>query len=207
MHEGFKFIINGKETTYENFCLLVNSGNYRTHYLEKHIRATLKKPIILGDLISLNDKQTFMRDKKQELKEQKVIEDWNRKEEAGMSTRHKANAPFFLDEVITWKTTPTDANCYQTTNGKKETEGKIDYSEIDWDFVTQLACRMNQNKGKYPANNWKKRIEIEFLKQSLFRHVIAVMNGEYEDDGRKLGHLESIALNAQFLNYQLKNYK
>lgn len=91
--------------------------------------------------------------------------------------------------------------------GVKETENKVDYSEIDWIFITQLAERMNSNKDKYPPNNWKKPINIEFLKQSLLRHVLAVMLGHYEDDERMFGHLESIALNAQFINYQLKNNK
>jgi len=89
--------------------------------------------------------------------------------------------------------------------GVKETENKTDYSEIDWQFITQLAERMNKNKDKYDANNWKRPINVELLKQSLLRHVIAVLNGDYEDDGRPQGHIEAIALNAQMINYQLKN--
>lgn len=89
--------------------------------------------------------------------------------------------------------------------GVKETENKVDYSEIDWQFITQLAERMNKNKDKYEPGNWKKLIDVELLKQSLLRHVIAVLNSNYEDDGRPQGHLEAIALNAQMINYQLKN--
>jgi hypothetical protein len=82
--------------------------------------------------------------------------------------------------------------------------GKLSY-ELDWCFIKQLAERMSQNKHKYEPYNWKKPIDIDNLKQSLFRHVIAVMNDEYEDDNRVLGHLESIALNVMFINYQIKN--
>lgn len=90
--------------------------------------------------------------------------------------------------------------------GKKETKGKLDY-ELDWVFIQQMAERMNQNKGKYEPYNWKKLMDVEKLKQSLFRHVIEVMKGNYSDDGREYGHLESLADNAMMINYQLKNNK
>lgn len=89
--------------------------------------------------------------------------------------------------------------------GKKENEGKLDYSEIDWDFISQIAKRMSSNKDKYEANNWKKPMNIELLKQSLLRHVIEVLKGNYEDSGDKFGHVTAVACNAQMLNYQLNS--
>lgn len=85
----------------------------------------------------------------------------------------------------------------------KETEGKLFY-ELDFEFITQMAERMASNKGKYEPYNWQKLDNIEDLKQSLFRHVLEVMNGNYEDDNRAKGHLEAVAINAMFINYQLK---
>lgn len=87
--------------------------------------------------------------------------------------------------------------------GVKETEGKLDY-ELDWEFIEQIASRMAQNKDKYKPYNWKKPLDVEKLKQSLFRHVIEVMKNNYKDDERTFGHLESIALNAMMINFQLK---
>jgi hypothetical protein len=86
--------------------------------------------------------------------------------------------------------------------GVKESDGKLDY-ELDWTFITLMAEVMSKNKGKYPPYNWKKSMDIEKLKQALLRHTIAVMNGEYNDDGIQLGHLASIALNAMFIRYQI----
>lgn len=86
--------------------------------------------------------------------------------------------------------------------GKKETEGKLNY-ELDWDFIKAMAERMASNKDKYEPYNWKKPIEIEEIKQALFRHTLDVMKGNYEDDGRKLGHLEAIAINCMILNFHL----
>ena len=85
----------------------------------------------------------------------------------------------------------------------KETEGKLHY-ELDFEFITQMAERMASNKGKYEPYNWQKLDNIDDLKQSLFRHVLEIMNGNYEDDNREFGHLEAVAINAMFINYQLK---
>ena len=98
-----------------------------------------------------------------------------------------------------------------TTTAYKESNGKLFY-EIDWPFITQMAERMAANKkdGKYELFNWKKPMDekgIEDLKQAMLRHLIEILNGVYEDDGREFGHLESIACNSLMLNYQLKNLK
>ena len=85
----------------------------------------------------------------------------------------------------------------------KETEGKLHY-ELDFEFIKQMAERMASNKGKYEPYNWQKLDNIADLKQSLFRHVLEVMNGNYKDDNREFGHLEAVAINAMFINYQLK---
>lgn len=87
--------------------------------------------------------------------------------------------------------------------GIKETVEKLNY-ELDWDFITAMAEKMSSNKHKYPPNNWKKPIDVEFIKQALFRHTIKVMKNEFNDE-KELDHLSSIALNAMFIYYQLKN--
>lgn len=89
-----------------------------------------------------------------------------------------------------------------TEEAYKETYNKLNY-ELDFNFITQLAERMAQNKHKYEPYNWQKLDNIDELKQALFRHVLEVMKVNYEDDKRLFGHLESISLNCMFINYQL----
>lgn len=91
----------------------------------------------------------------------------------------------------------------EADEGIKEEDGKISY-ELDWEFIEAMAARMSKNKGKYEPYNWHKPIEVEKLKQSLIRHVVEIMKGNYEDDGDELGHLAAVALNTMMLNYQLK---
>lgn len=88
--------------------------------------------------------------------------------------------------------------------GTKESDGKLNY-ELDFEFIAQMAEKMSLNKTKYEPYNWKKPIDVELLKQSLFRHVIEIMKDNYEDDNRPFGHLESASLNCMMINYQLKN--
>ena len=88
-------------------------------------------------------------------------------------------------------------------NWIKESDGKLSY-ELHRPFITAMAKRMSQNKGKYPPHNRQKPMDIEELKQALFRHTIEVMNWNYTDI-EDYDHLQAIALNAQFIYYQLTN--
>lgn len=92
----------------------------------------------------------------------------------------------------------------EALTGHKEQSDKLSY-ELDFNFITQLAKRMQTNKGKYEPYNWQKPINVDDLKQALFRHVIEVMNGNYKDEGRDFGHLEAIACNVMMINYQINN--
>lgn len=91
------------------------------------------------------------------------------------------------------------------SEGIKHSEGKTPM-ELDFDFIKQMAERMSANKsnGKYPKWNWKKDIDIEEIKDAFFRHALEIMEGRYEDDGRKFGHIEAAANNLMIINYLLK---
>jgi hypothetical protein len=139
-------------------------------------------------------------------------------ENKGHSTRLKANTPLLLYPSLeernksiedsfknTLKVLTGEGNREESfTIGKKESEGKLEY-ELDWNFIQQMAERMQTNKGKYKPYNWQLPMDVEKLKQSLFRHVIEIMKGNYEDERREFGHLESVSDNAMMINYQLKN--
>jgi len=145
-----------------------------------------------------------------EKQEQQVLKNWNT-----TSTLKQEPITFHLDSPSKENLNKMSDNFLERVKndsdkcgvfGKKETKGKLDY-ELDWKFIQQMAERMSQNKGKYEPYNWKKPMDVEKLKQSLFRHVIEIMKGNYSDDGRGYGHLESLADNAMMINYQLKNNK
>lgn len=96
------------------------------------------------------------------------------------------------------------------TKGLKDSNNKL-HVEYDWSFLEDQMKRMATYKSKYPVDNWKKPMDVEELKKSLFRHTLEVLKGNYrdgkiEDDYIGNGHLLAIALNAMLINYQLMNY-
>jgi hypothetical protein len=89
-------------------------------------------------------------------------------------------------------------------NGYKESANKLIY-DIDFDYITGMAERMQLNRDKYPVSNWKQKLDIEGLKQALFRHVIEIMKDNYSDE-QKYGHLFAVGCNAFMIIEQLKNH-
>lgn len=124
-----------------------------------------------------------------------LFEDINDRENA-------SKGEFTYDIPTTWRFSPPIDN----TLGIKESQGKLKY-ELDFDFITQMAERMDANKGKYEPYNWMKPIDTKVLHEALARHFFQIMRGNYEDEGREFGHLEALALNVMMINYQLKNIK
>ena len=91
---------------------------------------------------------------------------------------------------------------YADNIGIKESTHKLIY-DIDFDFIQRMAGRMQRNRGKYPVGNWKKKIDVEELKQALFRHTMEIMQSNYDDE-QNYGHLVAVACNAFMITYQLK---
>ena len=112
--------------------------------------------------------------------------------------RHVDNVSENINSVRKSVIIPTKLNGHKESNDKQE-------FELDWEFIESMAKRMTKNKAKYGKDNWKKPMDVEQLKQALFRHSISIMKGNYNDED-KLDHLDAIALNAMFIKYQLKNH-
>lgn len=90
--------------------------------------------------------------------------------------------------------------------GKKESENKVDYTELDWDFIDAMALRM-KNESKYPKDNWKKPIDVIELIKPIMRHSRKIIQSIPGDKESNYDHLLAISLNAMMAAYQLKNYK
>ncbi len=91
--------------------------------------------------------------------------------------------------------------------GIKESDDKLDYSEIDWSFVDGIAKRMNANKLKYPKNNFKKEVPIDLLQQALLRHLRKILQPIPWDDETMEEHLYAIGCNAMMLVTQVHRVK
>lgn len=91
--------------------------------------------------------------------------------------------------------------------GFKDSKGK-QWVEYDWEFLKLQMERLGkfkiENGGKYEKDNWKLPMDVEELKNSLFRHTLDLMEGKLDDEG-KFGTLTAISLNSMFIFNQLKN--
>ena len=92
---------------------------------------------------------------------------------------------------------------YGKTKGVKESTNKLIY-DIDFEYITLMAERMQLNRNKYPVGNWKSDIDIDDLKQALFRHTMEIMKGSYDCDEQTFGHLVAVGCNAFMIIEQLK---
>lgn len=125
--------------------------------------------------------------------------------------------------MFEWKT-PLDKNSIKSvavTNGgsgsvvttsynsgsRKDSEGKLDYSEINWDFIDAMAARMNRNKDKYPPKNYESmnEEEIKGMEQATLRHLRKILQPLKDDSESVLDHLAAIGCNAMILYYLNKN--
>lgn len=82
---------------------------------------------------------------------------------------------------------------------------------LDEDFLLAMAETMRipvEVLGKYPKNNWKKGVgDKDFIKarlNSLQRHLVKHIQGEFEDEETGQEHITMVAVNAMMIFHSLK---
>jgi hypothetical protein len=90
----------------------------------------------------------------------------------------------------------------KSIEGKIVDKSKLDY-EIDWEFITLLAERMQKGKEKYGPYSWHGPTDVKALKRAYFRHTLEIMKGNYLDDGQEYGHIGAAVANLMMIYYQL----
>ena len=119
------------------------------------------------------------------------------------------NSPTYTVELFTYKGDSLGTcNLFSddidlVEKGLKEAENKVDYTEIDWDFIDGICNRITEND-KYPKHNWKKEMDIKELAAATIRHARKILDPIKGDPESIKDHTYAIACNAMFINYQLK---
>lgn len=88
--------------------------------------------------------------------------------------------------------------------GVKEIEGKVNYEELDWDYIDGMANRMSKNLDKYPPKNWQKNMNIKKLAESAIRHARKILQEIDKDEETAQEHAYALGCNGMMINYQLK---
>lgn len=89
--------------------------------------------------------------------------------------------------------------------GIKETEGKLDYSEINFNLLDLMAKRFMDNKGKYKKGNTKNIIDKDDIAWAAFRHLRKMVQPIKDDPETYLDHLAATATNLSIILDQLEN--
>lgn len=89
------------------------------------------------------------------------------------------------------------------TLGIKETEGKLDYSEINFKLLDLMAKRFMDNKVKYPKGNSKKALNKNEILWAAFRHIRKMIDPIENDPETYEEHLAAVATNLSIILDQL----
>ena len=204
------------------------SGDYRSdNEIDKHFKGVLDSQsdnYFMSDHFSKVNKELDDEDKyKKEYqnlgdylnKELKVIEDWNKKDyntttvKVNCSPDDLVKLNTLRDGLLNSDFKPNSlediANLISAKEGIKETENKVNYEELDWDYIDNMAERMSKNLAKYPPNNWKKKMEIKELAKSAIRHARKILQEIDGDEETLQEHSTALGCNGMMINYQLKN--
>jgi len=92
---------------------------------------------------------------------------------------------------------------YVDTAGIKESDGKTDYSEINFEILDLMAARFTANKHKYPKGNMLKPIDLDSLLWPIFRHWKKMKFPLKDDPETFRDHLSAIMCNCSMLLDQL----
>lgn len=65
---------------------------------------------------------------------------------------------------------------------------------------------MQSAEVKYPRNNWKKGRPVSDTIDSLLRHIMALQNGEHNDNESGMPHVDHIVANAVILSQNFHDY-
>lgn len=88
--------------------------------------------------------------------------------------------------------------------GAKETAGKLDYSEINFNLFDLMAKRFSENKHKYGYGNTKKPLDLKQIEQATFRHLRKMIQPIEGDEETYLDHLCATATNLSIILDQLE---
>lgn len=83
-------------------------------------------------------------------------------------------------------------------------QGKIQWSLVHFDSISELPKVLEFGAQKYSRDNWKKGLKLNEILDSMQRHLSSVIDGEQFDDESNLHHMGHIMCNAMFYMY---NYK
>ena len=85
--------------------------------------------------------------------------------------------------------------------------GKPRWSLVDHKSLEPLVRVLEFGENKYGRFNWKKGLDKTEILESLYRHLISLMDGQEFDEETGLHHIGHIMSNAMFYSYFMEEKK
>lgn len=83
----------------------------------------------------------------------------------------------------------------------RHNKGKHRFSLVDRDALRDLIAVLEFGAKKYERDNWKNKMSLDDISDSLMRHLLALLDGELIDEDSGLPHSAHVMCNAMFLHY------
>ena len=83
-------------------------------------------------------------------------------------------------------------------------EGKLRWSLVDFKSLEDMVKVLEMGAIKYSEDNWKKGLPTKEILDSTMRHLVSLMNGEFNDKESSLPHIGHLQANLMFLSYMMR---
>lgn len=134
-------------------------------------------------------------DKRYKCLSEKELYDLNKRAEEVFLGIAEENKPVFKKNVLL------------SEKAERFNSGKISWSLVDFESLESLVKVLEFGAKKYSRDNWKKGLYTRETIESIMRHVVSLLGGEYIDKESGLSHIGHIMANAMFLEYMLRTKK
>lgn len=90
---------------------------------------------------------------------------------------------------------------------RRDNKDKPRFSLVSVDALWDLVEVLEFGAKKYDADNWKKGMSYKSVLDSLYRHLLAILDGDDYDPESGCKHIGHVLCNAMFLSHYMNDAK
>ena len=94
---------------------------------------------------------------------------------------------------------PDEGHTLRIDDGKKADGGKLDWTLLDFEALSEVAQVGQYGAMRYARDNWRKMVDPNRYLAAAFRHLFAYARGERIDPESGLSHAGHVAWNMMAL--------
>ena len=95
----------------------------------------------------------------------------------------------------------------KSETARRDNKDKPRFSLVSVDALWDLVEVLEFGAKKYDADNWKKGMSYKSVLDSLYRHLLAILDGDDYDPESGCKHIGHVLCNAMFLSHYMNDAK